>query len=151
MDISQMLQALAMSQQVTANDSPEAHGKINPANFALNPMPGLPSNAAPAVRGSSMVPRGNNDNSRPYQNVPDPLMGFRTTPGPNKGFDAERYPYTQGVQITPPQFMGQQEKFVDSIKGMNPAHAMERARRNWEGAVSYKPMNPGDDFFPDHP
>lgn len=62
MDISQMLQALAMSQQVAANDSLEAHGKIDPANFALNPMPGLPGNAAPRA---SMVPRPANDRGPP--------------------------------------------------------------------------------------
>ncbi len=69
-------------------------------------------------------------NMRPYGNVPDSLMGFRKT-GPNVGFNESNYPHTQPVKITLPNG----EVFNDEIKGMNLEHALERARRNWEGST----------------
>src|SRR6266404_3915803 len=68
-------------------------------------------------------------NTRPYGNVPDSLMGFRKT-GPNVGFNESNYPHTQPVKITLPNG----DVFNDEIKGMNMEHALERARRNWDGA-----------------
>jgi|SRR5882724_792874 len=68
-------------------------------------------------------------NLRPYANVPNSLMGFRKN-GPNVGFDNSNYPHSQPVKVTIPG----QEPFFDEIKGMNKEHALERARRNWDGA-----------------
>lgn len=64
-----------------------------------------------------------------YEKVPDSLMGFRKN-GPNRGYDAEKYPLHQDLRI---KFKGD-DTFEDGIKGMNKAHIMERARRNWPGA-----------------
>lgn len=66
---------------------------------------------------------------RPYRNVPDALMGYRRN-GPQKGFDETKYPFVQAVRVTTPDG----NSFVDQIKGMNSAHALERAHRNWEGS-----------------
>jgi hypothetical protein len=100
-----------------AEELEHAHPGMTPPSSFLTPTPG--SMAAPRP----IAP------ARPYQKVPDSLMGYRKT-GPNKSFDENRYPHIQHVEITLPD--GQ--KFVDAIKGMNQAHALERASRNWEGA-----------------
>lgn len=68
---------------------------------------------------------------RPYQNVPDSLMGFKKS-GQNKGFDETSYKHEQPVKVT---FPDTGDTFVDTIKGLNQKHALERANRNWEGAV----------------
>lgn len=68
--------------------------------------------------------------ARPYGTAPNSLMGFRKN-GPNVGFDGSNYPHTQPVTVTLPNG----EVFMDEIKGMNQAHALERARRNWDGAT----------------
>ena len=57
-------------------------------------------------------------------------MGFRRS-GPNVNFDDSKFPHVQRVEITLPNG----DKFTDHIKGLNQSHALERARRNWEGAV----------------
>lgn len=67
---------------------------------------------------------------RPYQNVPDSLMGFRKN-GPQRGFEDTNYPHTQDVQVVFPD----REVMSDQIKGMNPDHALERAYRNWQDAI----------------
>lgn len=82
----------------------------------VDPLEGLPF----AVR----------DDGLPYANVPDSLMGFRRN-GPNRGFDEQGYPFVQAVRVT----FSDGRSFTDEIKGMNRDHAMERARRNWEGAT----------------
>lgn len=67
---------------------------------------------------------------RPYQNVPDSLMGYNRN-GPQKGFDESNYPHTQDVQVVFPD----REVMTDQIKGMNADHALERAHRNWQDAI----------------
>ena len=64
---------------------------------------------------------------RPYFNVPDKLLGYGRTP---KGFNESNFPYTQTVLVRWPG----QEPHIDQIRGLNQQHALERARRNWEGA-----------------
>lgn len=63
------------------------------------------------------------------EDVPNSLMGFPKE-GPTKPFDEQRYPFVQAVRVTWPD--GQTHD--DAVKGMNAAHALERARRNWPGA-----------------
>ena len=65
--------------------------------------------------------------ARPYFNVPDELMGFGRAP---KGFSESKYPFTANVLVRWPDM----DPMVDQIRGMNLEHALERARRNWEGA-----------------
>jgi hypothetical protein len=72
---------------------------------------------------------------RTYAKVPDSLMGYRKN-GPQKGFHETNYPHEQNVQVTFPD----RESFTDSIKGMNPDHAMERAWRNWPDALHITPL-----------
>lgn len=79
---------------------------------------------------------------RPYQNVPDALMGFRKM-GQQKGFDESAYPHSQGVEVTLPETsISPRETFRDDIKGMNADHALERAWRNWPAAMHITPVNP---------
>lgn len=75
------------------------------------------------------IPLSTLDSPRPYQNVPDSLMGFRKR-GPNVPYESSNYPFSQWVKVKFPN----QDEFVDAQKGMNQAHALERARRNWDGA-----------------
>ncbi|HWB60936.1 MAG TPA: sigma-70 family RNA polymerase sigma factor, partial [Chthoniobacteraceae bacterium] len=65
-----------------------------------------------------------------YSKVPDDLMGFAGDGNRQKGYDEQNYPHVQPVRVAYPDM----EPWVDSVKGMNRAHALERARRNWEGA-----------------
>ena len=88
-----------------------------------------------------------------YRSAPDSLMGFGRN---QKGYDEQRYPKTVMVRVR----FGD-DVFEDEIKGMNKAHAMERARRNWEDAdeISFVSMEdvrysideplalPDDDFL----
>jgi hypothetical protein len=93
--------------------------------------------AAGLMVGSPFTPRGALGSSmRPYESAPDSLMGFRRY-GPNIDFAESKFPHVQYVEITLPSG----EKFVDAIKGMNQSHALERARRNWEGS-DIKPITP---------
>jgi hypothetical protein len=71
----------------------------------------------------------------PYSNAPDSLMGFRKQ-GPQKGYDETNYKYELPVRVTYPD----KDVFEDGIKGLNKAHALERARRNWPGAT-VEPLN----------
>jgi hypothetical protein len=66
----------------------------------------------------------------PYSGVSDQLMGFRKT-GQNIPYEESKYSYGQPVKV---QFE-EGEPFYDAVKGLNKAHAMERARRNWPGAT----------------
>jgi len=81
--------------------------------------------------------------SRPYENVPDSLMGFKKN-GPNKGYHEENYKHEQPVKIT---FPDTGDTFVDTIKGLNQKHALERANRNWKGAV-IEPLPEGYKLIP---
>lgn len=73
-----------------------------------------------------------------YDNVPDGLMGFRKN-GPNKGYHDTKYPHSQKVRLT----WSDGSTDEDEIKGMNKAHAMERARRNWPAATKVEPADSG--------
>lgn len=66
----------------------------------------------------------------PYKNAPDSLMGFRKN-GQNKGFNEEKYKFEQPVRVV----FKDGTEHVDAIKGLNKKHALERARRNWDGAT----------------
>lgn len=69
---------------------------------------------------------------RPYANVPDSLMGFRNpSRGPNKAYEETKFKHEIDVRVTFPE---DGMTFVDGMKGLNEAHALERARRNWPGA-----------------
>jgi len=67
---------------------------------------------------------------RPYQNVPDSLMGYRRE-GPQKGFGETNYPHKQPVEVT----FKNGDTFMDTVEGMNANHAVERAYRNWPDAI----------------
>jgi hypothetical protein len=69
------------------------------------------------------------DQDRPYANAPDSLMGFRRN-GPQRLYEESGYKKEITVRVTFPDG----ESFVDGMRGLNTAHAMERARRNWDGA-----------------
>lgn len=64
----------------------------------------------------------------PYSDAPDTLMGFSRT-GPQKAFGQQKYKHVQYVRLTFED--GSADSFVDAMAGLNKAHAMERARRNW--------------------
>lgn len=84
--------------------------------------------------GAGGIPGGANElraGVRPYQNVPDNLMGYRRN-GPQKGYGEQNYSHSQPVQVT---FPGG-ETFIDAVTGMNADHALERAYRNWPGAIN---------------
>jgi N12 class adenine-specific DNA methylase len=63
-----------------------------------------------------------------YEGVPDNLMGFGKQP---KGFTETKYPYELEVYYSYDKGVTWHD---DAIKGMNPLHALERARRNWPDA-----------------
>lgn len=73
---------------------------------------------------------------RPYQNVPQPLMGYRKA-GPQKEFGETNYPHEQPVEIT----FKNGDSFTDAIEGMNPDHAVERAYRNWPDAIHIRAID----------
>lgn len=79
---------------------------------------------------ANLLPIGRAGAFRPYQNAPDSLMGFRRN-GQNVGFSESNYKYELPVTVD----FGDGNVFTDSIKGMNKAHAFERAHRNWPGAT----------------
>lgn len=59
-------------------------------------------------------------------------MGFATKhPELQKSFDELGFPYQLEVDVT---FPGT-DMFTDAVKGMNARHALEGAKRNWEGAL----------------
>jgi hypothetical protein len=89
--------------------------------------------------GSGVAPAGANElraGIRPYQNVPDALMGYgKNDAYKGKSFDSGNYPHTQQVEVVfPGMFGGKPEVMRDAIRGMNPDHAIERAYRNWRDA-----------------
>lgn len=70
---------------------------------------------------------GGPSQSRAYENAPDGLMGFAKDGSRQKSYGQQGYRYNQPVRVTLPGG----ETFTDEIMGLNPAHALERARRNW--------------------
>lgn len=67
---------------------------------------------------------------RSYGNAPRGLMGFRKS-GPNKSYHESNYKKEITVRVT----LDNGQSFVDGMKGLNTPHALERARRNWDGAT----------------
>jgi len=88
--------------------------------------------------GSGAIPGGANElraGIRPYQNVPDELMGMRRQ-GPQRAFEEQAYQHQQPVEIVlRPMFGGKPEVFQDVYKGLNAEHAAERAYRAHAGEV----------------
>jgi len=64
---------------------------------------------------------------RPYRKVPDSLMGFKKEGKEPTPFEEQKYKYELEVEL----FDKGKSLGVDVVKGLNRAHAMERARRNW--------------------
>jgi hypothetical protein len=60
-------------------------------------------------------------------------MGFRRT-GPNKTFEETKFKKAIVVRVT----FDNGQTFVDGMNGLNAEHALERARRNWDGATIEK-------------
>jgi hypothetical protein len=75
--------------------------------------------------------------ARPYQGVSNELMGFKRN-GPQTGYENSNYPMSVKVRVHLPEstLFGQKigGEHIDEIKGMNKAHALERAYRNWPNA-----------------
>ena len=92
----------------------------------INPAPNLIGSNGGAA-GFNLPPISGPSPPRPYKNVPDSLMGFRKN-GPNKASDETNYPVEQWVHVD----LGNGNSFVDAMRGLNPAHALERAYRNWD-------------------
>ena len=63
-----------------------------------------------------------------YRGVPDQLMGFPKN-GPPKDYYAEKFSHELPVRVQLPDNMG--GPFNSTVKGLNQAHALERAYRNW--------------------
>lgn len=63
----------------------------------------------------------------PYGNAPDSLMGMGKAP---KSYEESKYKKEITVKVT---FPGD-APFTDGMRGLNVSHALERARRNWDGA-----------------
>jgi hypothetical protein len=127
---------LLAQQAFGASEEMRRGGAYNPApavEAAMLPMGtgaivGAPVRGAETVLGTGV---------RPYQNVPDSLMGYRKA-GPQTGFDASNYPHTQRVEVVLPNGKAPPDIFVDEIKGMNADHALERAWRNWPNAMNIR-------------
>lgn len=68
---------------------------------------------------------------RPYGAAPDNLMGFRKSK-PNTPFDQQKYKHVEFVRVT----WGGGNTILDAQRGLNKAHAIERARRNWSDAAT---------------
>jgi hypothetical protein len=64
-----------------------------------------------------------------YDGVPDSLMGFPKS-GAGKASADVKYKHYEYVKLTDPTTG---EVVYDAIPGMNKAHALERANRNWKG------------------
>ena len=73
---------------------------------------------------------------RPYQAVPDSLMGFPKE-GMGKRFGEEKWKHAQFVRVK----WGDGAELVDAVRGANEAHALERARRNWPDAAEIQPLS----------
>lgn len=69
--------------------------------------------------------------STSYANTPLSYLGFKSDMADNQKYDQSEYSTEIVVAV---KFDGQ-EPFIDGMKGLNFQHAVERARRNWEGSV----------------
>jgi hypothetical protein len=81
----------------------------------------------------------------PYSKAPDSLMGFTTKkPWAQKSFDELNYKYELPVRVK----FKDGDILYDTVKGLNRDHALEHARRNWEGA-EIKPVtqNAVDEYY----
>lgn len=78
--------------------------------------------------------------SRPYQNAPDSLMGFKGDGKEQTPYEEQKYRYEQPVRVT----LEDGQVFEDAIKGLNRAHAIERAYRNWPTATNVEPIVPAE-------
>lgn len=74
-----------------------------------------------------------------YENAPDSLMGFASDASRQRGYGEQGYRFNQPVTVTLPSG----ETFTDEIMGLNAAHALERARRNWPDST-VEPNGPGE-------
>jgi hypothetical protein len=80
----------------------------------------------------------------PYSKAPNSLMGFSKDPYKQKGFTEYKYKVEIPVKITLPSG----EVFYDNMNGLNKSHALERARRNWDGSsVEMATQKDVDDFY----
>lgn len=68
---------------------------------------------------------------RPYGNAPESLMGFRSNGKESTPYADQNYRFAQPVRVSWPDGT----TIVDEVKGLNKPHALERARRNWDGAT----------------
>jgi hypothetical protein len=67
--------------------------------------------------------------NRAYEGAPDSLMGFKKS-GPQTAYEDSKYKKEITVRVT----FDNGNSMIDGMKGLNTPHAMERARRNWDGA-----------------
>jgi len=65
----------------------------------------------------------------PYDKAPKSLLGFKKE-GPQTPFEETKYKHVEFVRVT----FENGEQQLDAIKGLNKAHALARARKNWDGA-----------------
>lgn len=69
---------------------------------------------------------------------PKAMAAQRTFPLGGKEFAEQAYPFTLPVRVhydTGLGGIGSSDSWIDAVKGMNPGHALARARENWPGAV----------------
>jgi hypothetical protein len=66
-----------------------------------------------------------------YANTPLAYVGFKADGTDNQMYEQSQYSTEIVVAV---KFEGQ-DAFIDGMKGLNFQHALERARRNWSGAV----------------
>ena len=69
--------------------------------------------------------------STSYANTPLAYIGFKADGTDNQMYDQSQYSTEIVVAV---KFEGQ-DAFIDGMKGLNFQHALERSRRNWQGAV----------------
>ena len=82
-----------------------------------------------AMRGMATGGAVLGQSGNPYGNAPSSLLGYRKN-GPQKAFGTSRFRHVEYVRVT---FDGG-ASLVEAMDGLNKAHALERARRNWQGA-----------------
>jgi hypothetical protein len=94
--------------------------KFNPVEERMNPLAGT-------------------EGARPYQGASNPLMGYRRN-GPQKPYEDSNYKTEIKVRVHTPEseLFGQKigGSFEDGMRGLNRAHALERAYRNWPNATN---------------
>jgi hypothetical protein len=73
--------------------------------------------------------RSRNESGRAYGGAPNSLMGFKKS-GPQTAYEDSKYKKEITVRVT----FDNGNSMIDGMKGLNTPHAMERARRNWDGA-----------------